>query len=163
VLAPEFCSIEEWLGHEINTLEYYQALRQTGGTYQPERSARDWIKFTLRAHHRQAQVVSRRLELAQQTWRAMEELALRHGFHGRMVTALHTAAVDFLRRETYQQDEGLSRDQAIRDLRKLEQAGLIEAVGYGVNLYYVAAGELRQIEDAIAGEIRGPSTEPYDD
>ncbi len=163
VLAPEFCSIEEWLGHEINTLDYYRVLRQNRGSYQPERSARDWIKFTLRAHHRQAQVVSRRLELAQQTWRAMEELALRHGFHGRMVTALHTAAVDFLRRETYQQDEGLSRDQAIRDLRKLEQAGLIEAVGYGVNLYYVAAGELRQIEDAIAGEIRGPSTEPYDD
>jgi Fic family protein len=163
MIAPEFCSIEEWLGRDINTLDYYRVLRQTGaGSYHPARNAHEWVRFILRAHHLQAQVVTRRLKLAERTWRAMAELATRLGFHERVISALHTAAVDFLRRETYQHDEALSRDQAVRDIRRLEQAGLIEAVGYGQNLHYVAAGEARQLVDAIAKELRGATTEPYE-
>jgi Fic family protein len=161
-IAPEFCSIEEWLGRDINTLDYYRTLRQTGaGSYHPERSAHEWVRFNLRAHHLQAQVVTRRLKLAERTWGAMADLARRLGLHERVITALHTAAVDFLRRETYQRDEGLSRDQAVRDIRRLERAGLVQTVGYGQILHYVAAGEAREIFDAIVEELRGATTEPY--
>ncbi len=163
MLAPEFCSIEEWLGHQINTLAYYQALQETGDTYQPERNVHDWVRFNLRAHHLQAQGVTKRLRFARQTWELLEAVATRHGLHQRTVTALHTAAVDYLRRETYQQDEGLSRDQAIRDIRKLEAAGLVEPVGYGATLYYVAAGEVRDIVEAVTVEIRRAAIEPYED
>jgi hypothetical protein len=119
------------------------------------------VRFNLRAHHLQAQVVTRRLKLAERTWGAMADLAGRLGLHERVITALHTAAVDFLRRETYQRDEGLSRDQAVRDIRRLERAGLVQTVGYGQILHYVAAGEAREIFDAIVQELRGATTEPY--
>src|SRR4029453_510499 len=124
-LAAEFCSIEEWLGHELNTLAYYPALNAVQqGSFQPERDAHSWIRFCLRAHHRQAQVVDRRLEYGRDVWVRVEELAERRSMDERVVPALSAAATDQVRREVYQRDEGLSRDQAIRDIRRLEQAEL---------------------------------------
>jgi Fic family protein len=162
-LAPEFCSIEEWLGHEINTLGYYQALREAQqGTFQPDGSAYEWVRFCLRAHHIQAQVVERRLEYGHQVWLAMAETVQRRGFKERVVAALSAAAYDQLRREVYQQDEGLSRDQAVRDIRMLEHARLIDAVGYGPTLHYVAAGEAKDAAAAIAGSLTAAAREPYD-
>jgi len=163
-LAPEFCSIEEWLGgHEINTFGYYQALGETQqGTFQSDRSAHGWVRFCLRAHHIQAQVVGRRLEYGHQVWLAMAETVQRRGFKERIVSALYAAAYDQLRREVLQQEEGLSRDQAVRDIRMLEHAGLIKAVGYGPTLYYVAAGEAKDAAAAIADSLTAPAREPYD-
>jgi Fic family protein len=159
---PEFCSIEEWLGHDINTLDYYRALRETNqGSYQPERDAHGWVRFCLRAHHLQAQAVGKRLRLGRDVWAVAEGLANRLGLNERTVPALYAAATDQLRREAYQEEEGLSRDQAIRDLRRLEQAGLIEPIGYGTTLHYVAAGELKQMTAEIATALTSPSIEPY--
>jgi hypothetical protein len=43
-LAPEFSSIEEYLGR--HTAEYYSVLEQVqGGRYQPDRDAADWVRF----------------------------------------------------------------------------------------------------------------------
>ncbi|MEV6924729.1 Fic family protein [Dactylosporangium sp. NPDC051485] len=159
---PEFCSIEEWLGFELNTYEYYRALRETQqGSYQPARSAHDWVRFCLRAHHLQAQLVDRRLKLGAAVWAAAEALAQRHSLSGRTVVALYAAASGQLRRETYQEEGGLSRDQAIRDIRRIEQAGLISSVGYGQTLAYVAAGELKEAADAEAAALTAPPMEPY--
>jgi DNA-binding transcriptional ArsR family regulator len=161
-LASEFCSIEEWLGHDINTLDYYRVLREAGqGTYQPGHSAHDWVRFCLRAHHLQAQVVERRLRYGREVWVGVEELARRLGLNGRVVSALYSAATDQLRREVYQQEEGLSRDQSVRDIRRLENAGLVESVGYGPTLHYVATGEVRRLADDIAASIAAPPVEPY--
>lgn len=162
-LAPEFCSIEEWLGHDINTLDYYRVLREAGqGTYRPDRSAHDWVRFCLRAHHLQAQVVDRRLTYGREVWAAMEDLAHRHGFTDRVVSALYAAATDRLRRETYQEDEGLSRDQSLRDIRRLEQAGLVESSGYGTTLSYTAAGEAQRLASEVAAVLTAPAREPYE-
>ena len=159
---PEFCSIEEWLGHDINTLDYYRVLRETNrGSYQPELSSHGWVRFCLRAHHLQAQVVGRRLRLGREVWDASEALADRLGFNERTVSALYAAATDRLRRDAYQADEGLSRDQAIRDIRRLEHAGVLESVGYGATLHYVASGELKSAADEIAASLTAPSKEPY--
>nr|WP_255645312.1 hypothetical protein [Actinoplanes polyasparticus] len=60
-LAPEFSSIEEWLGEQTNTVLYYEALRSVQqGSFQPERDAHSWLRFVFAAHHRQAQRVTRR-------------------------------------------------------------------------------------------------------
>ncbi|MFC0531915.1 Fic family protein [Phytohabitans kaempferiae] len=162
MVRPEFCSIEEWLGRKINTLRYYAVLRDTGRTYQPDADTHEWIRFNLRAHHQQARLVWLRLERARRTWEDMTALVQRLGLPGRTVSALHTAALGRLRRETYQQDEGLSRDQAIRDLRRLEAADLLDSHGYGVTLYYVAAGRARDVDDTVVDALRTPAIEPYD-
>jgi len=53
VLSPMFMSIEEYLGR--NTHNYYNVLAQVGGgSWQPERDTRPWIRFILTAHLRQA-------------------------------------------------------------------------------------------------------------
>lgn len=160
-LAPEFCSIEEWLGRDINTLDYYRTLRETRRSHQPDRDASGWVRFCLRAHHLQAQVVDRRLRHSRDVWSALDGLGRRRGFKERMVFALHAAAMGQLRREVYQDEEGLSRDQAVRDIRQLEQAGLVEPVGYGTTLYYVAAGEAKDVTDAAAVPLTAPPVEPY--
>ena len=59
ILAPEFSSIEEYLGR--NTPAYFDVLGQVGGgKWQPERDARPWVRFVLTAHYRQALILERR-------------------------------------------------------------------------------------------------------
>ena len=62
------------------------------------------------------------------------------GLPERSVAALYAAATDQLRREVYATEEGLSRDQSVRDVRALERAGLLTSLGYGATLTYVADG-----------------------
>src|SRR5260370_39711993 len=70
-LAPQFSSIEEYLGR--NTREYYDVLRKVGaGAWNPRRDARRWIRFCLTAHFRQAATILRRTREVQQTWDALE-------------------------------------------------------------------------------------------
>jgi Fic family protein len=53
LLAPEFVSIEEYLGR--NTDAYYATLQQVqGGTYQFQRDATPWVRFCVEAHGEQA-------------------------------------------------------------------------------------------------------------
>jgi Fic family protein len=159
---PEFCSIEEWLGFEPHTQAYYQALSETQrGSYRPANDTHGWVRFCLRAHHQQAQLVDRRLRLGAAVWAGVEAMVERLGLGERTVSALYAAASDQLRREVYQRDESISRDQSIRDIRRLEQLGLIEAVGYGQTLYYVATGELKELADAEAAPLTAPYSEPY--
>src|SRR5437763_12024792 len=67
VLAPVFMSIEEYLGR--NAEEYYAVLGQVGkGTWQPHNDARPWIRFTLKAHLRQARTLLRRVRESERLW-----------------------------------------------------------------------------------------------
>src|SRR3990172_4743171 len=60
ILEPIFCSIEEYLGR--NTLAYYDILAEVGGgSWQPERDALPWVRFSLTAHLRQARTMLRRI------------------------------------------------------------------------------------------------------
>ncbi|WP_406410462.1 Fic family protein [Streptomyces sp. NBC_01614] len=103
ILAPEFSSIEEWLGtDEYNTREYHAALRDVRTSWQPERDAASWIRFCLTAHHLQAQEVQRRFEAAARLWFLLERLAEQHRLDERTVSALYAATQGHLRRTTYQ-------------------------------------------------------------
>jgi Fic family protein len=161
-VAPEFSSIEEWLGEHINTVQYYEALRsvQQGG-FQPELDAHAWLKFVFAAHHRQAQRVKRRYDWTVRMWNDLAHLADERALPERTVSALYAAAVGEVRRTTYQQDEGLSRDQAIRDIQALTRAGLLAPRGNATTRVYVLAGAATQIAHAAAAAVRGPGRDPY--
>ncbi|MFC6009556.1 Fic family protein [Nocardia lasii] len=166
VLAPEFSSIEEWLGlSELNTLEYYAALRRTQrGGFDPTNDAHPWVRFCLRAHHLQAQGVQRRFEAAARLWARLEELGTRHGLPERTVTALYAAAQGHLRRSTYAQDESISRDISVRDLQWLQRLTLIEPVGHARTRRYVGGPDLRSITEEVVAEVNTEFLrEPYPD
>jgi Fic family protein len=161
-LAPEFSSIEEWLGEQTNTIQYYEALRSTqGGGFQPERDAHGWLRFAFTAHHRQAQRVKRRYEWTVRLWEDLAQLAGEHGLPERVVSALYAAASGELRRTTYQQDESLSRDQAIRDIQALTRAGLLTPRGNATARVYLPAGPATEITNAATAAVRSPGRNPY--
>jgi hypothetical protein len=77
------------------------------------------------------------------------------------LAALYAAAAGELRRTTYQQDENLSRDQAIRDIQALTRAGLLTPHGHATGRVYVAAGTAADVAEAAAAAVRGPGRDPY--
>jgi Fic family protein len=161
-LAPEFSSIEEWLGEHTNTVRYYEALRSTqDGTFQPERDTHSWLRFVFTAHHRQAQRVQRRYEWTVRLWNDLARVAGERGLPDRVVSALYAAAVGEARRTTYQQDESLSRDQAIRDIQALTRAGLLTPRGNATTRVYLLAGVATEIAQAATTAVRGPGRDPY--
>jgi Fic family protein len=163
VLAPEFSSIEEWLGEDTNTYAYYEALRRTRTTWDPGRSTHEWVRFCLRAHHMQAQLVQRRLDRAAKTWQELTEIASAAGLDERVISALYAAAVGQLRRTTYQHDEDLTRDQAVRDIQALRRLGFVEPRGHGRTQRYVAAGAARNRAQHVLEQLgRTPLHDPYD-
>jgi Fic family protein len=161
-LAPEFSSIEEWLGEHTNTVQYYEALRSTQeGSFQPERDAHAWLKFVFAAHHRQAQRVQRRYAWTVRLWNDLARLAGERGLPDRVVSALYAAAIGEVRRTTYQHDEDLSRDQAIRDIQALTRAGLLTPRGNATTRVYLLAGTATEIAQAASAAVRGPGRDPY--
>ncbi len=85
------------------------------------------------------------------------------GLGERAVAALYaTTRPEGARRATYIRDEGLTRDQAIRDLQGLKAAGLIEEAGHGRTQRYLAAGPAAQAERSVhAAIIAQPLRDPY--
>ena len=147
VLAPEFSSVEEWLGVGRNTYAYYDVLAEVGGpTWQPGNDTGPWIRFCLGAHHQQAQVVRQRIDQAGHLWGLLDTWVQRHNLPERVVSALQSAATGGkVRRTVYQHDESLTDDQAVRDLRALARAGLLEQHGQTRGRYYVASTTLHEL------------------
>ncbi|MEV3920506.1 Fic family protein [Actinomadura coerulea] len=161
VLAPEFSSIEAWLGRPGNTWDYYRQLADRGSNYVPDQDVSAWIRFNLTAYHQQAQTVQGRLQRAGRVWQALTSFADRTGRDERIVTALHDVAMTGrVRRLRYERSEALSLQQAQRDLRDLVAAAVLAPVGRTRARYYTEGP--RFPEDAL--EIaRTPMTlvDPY--
>jgi Fic family protein len=163
VLAPEFSSIEAWLGRPGNTWDYYRVLRDRGADYRPAQDVSAWLRFNLTAYHEQAQNVRNRILRAARTWGILSHFASDNGLEDRVVSALHDVAMTGrVRRLRYEHAEGLSLQQAQRDLRDLAAAGLLTSVGRTRARYYTEGP--RFPEEALA-EARTPATlaNPYDD
>jgi Fic family protein len=160
ILAPEFSSIEEWLGR--NTQAYFGVLGEVGGgVWQPERDARSWMRFNLAAHHMQAQTVLRRVDDTSRTWAQLEEAVKRRRLPERVVFALYPAAIGLkVRRPVYERDADIELGTANRDLRMMVQGGLLEPQGETRGRYYVGTPALRQIRQSVIGE-RPRLTNPY--
>lgn len=149
-LAPVFMSIEEHLGR--NTQEYYDVLGKVGGgSWQPERDARPWIRFILTAHLKQAETLQRRVTASGQAWTELEVLATSMRVPERTVSALFEAVFGYrVWRATYMAaleaaDEAISEQTATRDFKTLVDAGLLEPHGDKRGRYYTAAPPLQDI------------------
>ncbi|WP_280403856.1 Fic family protein [Nocardia brasiliensis] len=139
VLAPEFSSIEAWLGRPGNTWEYYQVLGRRGSTYRPDQDVSEWIRFNLTAYHQQAQTVHARWIRSGTVWSMLDNYAAGLRLDERAVSALHDVAMSGrVRRTRYEQAEGLSLQQAQRDLRDLVALRVLEPVGRTRARYYIA-------------------------
>ncbi|WP_031068091.1 Fic family protein [Streptomyces sp. NRRL WC-3742] len=162
IMAPEFSSIEEWLGRARNTYRYYDVLGEVGGpVWTPERETLRWVRFCLRAHHQQAQSVERQVNSTREVWTALDEAVEQRGWPDRMLYALYPAAMgNRLRRATYQADAELSEQQAQRDIRELVRAGWLAAKGEAQGRYYLAGPDLPEEITRGVREPR-PLRDPY--
>ncbi|WP_406265125.1 Fic family protein [Nocardia sp. NBC_00881] len=163
VLAPEFSSIEAWLGRPGNTWEYYQVLGRRGREYRPDQDVAEWLRFNLTAYHQQAQTVHARFRRSGQVWDALTDFTNRQGLDQRLVTALHDVAMSGrVRRTRYEQNEGLSLQQAQRDLRDLVRARTLAPVGRTRARYYVAGPHFPETALDLA-HTPAALEDPYDE
>jgi Fic family protein len=163
ILAPEFSSIEEYLGR--NTQPYYDVLGEVGGgLWQPERDARPWVRFCLTAHHRQATTLLRRVDESEARYNAVEALARRLGIHERAIPALFDASMGFrVRNATYRIGADVSELVASRDLRLLVEKGLLEATGEKRGRTYTRGEPLIDLDRRVrAGRTRHGQADPFE-
>ncbi len=152
ILAPEFSSIEEWLGR--NTSEYYRVLASVGGgSWHPERDTTTWVKFNLVAHHMQAQTVLRRVDDASRIWSWLEQVVETRRLNPRMLNVLYPAVMGFrVRRTSYEKDAEIETGTANRDLRMMVDKGLLIARGETKGRYYAATQDLRRERQDLMGK-----------
>jgi Fic family protein len=150
LLAPEFSSIEEYLG--ANTDAYYAILQQVqGGGYRPERDATPWIRFCLGAHIEQAQRRLEQLRQAGARWASLERLVAERGWPDRLVIALEQSLFAGVDRAGYVEEAGVSAATATTDLRRLADAGLVVQQGRTRSTRYVSSPDLRSRIAAARG------------
>jgi len=168
VLAPTFSSVEEFLGR--NTQAYYDVLAEVGGgAWHPDRNARPWIRFMLRAHYLQIRTMLRRRQEIEELWNDCLALSSRHGLPERCATALIDAAYGLrIRRGTYRNGvetgtgEAISQQTATRDLQAMADRGLLEPVGERRGRYYLAGSEPIELRGRVrAGRRADVSDDPF--
>jgi Fic family protein len=149
VLAPEFSSIEEYLGR--NTRAYYDVLAEVGGgAWHPERDARPWLRFCLTAHFRQAHTVLRRIERIARLFEALDAIVKARRLPERTVLALADAALGVrVRNPIYRRAADISPNVASRDLRLLVEQGLLESRGDKKGRSYVPGAEVAEIGRSV--------------
>lgn len=141
LLAPEFVSIEEYLGR--NTTAYYATLQDVqGGSYQPDRDATAWVRFCVTAHLEQARLRLAQLAQAGKRWSYLEELVSERGWPDRLVIALEQSLFAGTDRSSYAGEADVSDPTASTDLRRLLDAGLIVQQGRGRSTRYAASDSL---------------------
>ncbi|MGW2303421.1 Fic family protein [Streptomyces sp. NPDC001809] len=163
ILAPEFSSIEAWLGMPGHTWDYYKVLREVGGpVYSPKRDATPWVRFNLRAYHEQTQSVRHRVTRSNQCWIQLDEQRETLDVTERQITALHEVAVTGrVRRSRYERAEGISEQQAQRDMQHLMRRDLLTPVGNTKGRYYVPGSRYPQNVLATAA-ARHTIQNPYE-
>jgi Fic family protein len=146
-LAPQFSSIEEYLGD--NTRAYYDILAEVGaGAWHPKRDARPWIRFCLTAHFQQATKLLRRAREIDKLWNMLEEEIRTHQLPERVIYALSDAAVGWrVRNATYRPVAEISDQLAGRDLLLAVKAGLLIARGERRGRYYERSPRLLEIRE----------------
>ncbi len=141
LLAPEFVSIEEFLGS--NTSAYYSALQAVqGGSFQPERDATPFVGLCVEAHIAQARRRLRQLAEAGARWAYLETLVEQRDWPDRLVIALEQSLFQGTDRAAYVAEADVSGPTASSDLRRLVDAGLISQQGRGPATRYVASEQL---------------------
>jgi Fic family protein len=161
ILAPEFSSIEEYLGR--NQQQYSDVLADVGqGRWHPARDATRWVRFCLTAHYRQAVTVLRRSREFNRMCSAVDELVGQFKLPARTFYALADTTQGFrLVNSRYRTIAEISQNLASRDLAHLCQLGLLEAHGERRGRFYTASAITKEIR-AKTREARVPIPDPFD-
>ena len=145
LVSFEFASIEQFLGE--HTQAYYDALELTqGGSYQPERSAREWVEFCVAAHIDQARRRIDQVTAAAKRWDALEAIVERRRWPDRFAIALEQGLIGGTDRSRYAREAEISPASASADFRRMVDSGLLEQRGLGPSSRYIAT-------DALRGEV----------
>jgi Fic family protein len=154
LLAPEFVSIEEYLGG--NTNAYYAALQRVqGGRYQAERDAASWVRFCVQAHLDQARRRLVQIAEAGKRWSLLERSVAQRSWPDRLVIALEQSLFQGVDRASYAAEAEVSAPTASSDLRRLLDAGLIVQQGRGRTTRYLASENLRRATSASTSPPAG--------
>jgi Fic family protein len=155
-LAPQFSSIEEYLGR--NTREYYDVLLKVGaGAWNPRRDTRPWIRFCLTAHFRQATTILRRTREVQQIWDALEVEVKKRKLPERTILVLSDAASGLrVRNAAYRNVAEISVQVATKDLKLLVDSGLLLPSGDKRGRSYQASEFLKEIGSRFREQKRVP-------
>ncbi len=168
VIAPVFSSIEEFLGR--NTDAYYAVLGEVGeGSWNPDRDARPWIRFCLRAHYMQIRTMLCRRQEIEELWNGCIALAESNGLPERCATALMDAAYGLrIRRGSYRTSveagtgEEISQQTATRDLQAMADRGLLEPFGERRTRYYLAGGGPTELRERVkSGRPSRAAEDPF--
>jgi Fic family protein len=143
LLAPEFASIEEYLGERTHA--YYEILQRTHGrTYDASRDAEPWVAFCAKAHLDQARRRLDQVHDAAARWERLERLAAKRGWPDRFVVALEQSIFGGCDRTGYARETGVSAATASSDLRRMVEAGLLLQRGQGPATHYDPSDALRE-------------------
>jgi Fic family protein len=138
LLAPEFVSIEEYLGHNIDA--YYATLQEVqGGSYRPDRDAAPWVQLCVQAHLGQARRRLEQIAEGGRRWSFLEGLVEQRNWPDRLVIALEQSLFQGVDRASYTAEADVSAPTASNDFRRLQDAGLVVQQGKGRTTRYVAS------------------------
>ena len=159
LIDPVFSSIEEWLG--TYTDEYYSVLTEVAqGRWSPERSAKPWVRFCLKAHYQQASTLLRRLDEYSHLYTRMERLVADRKLNERTTLPLFDAASGVsLTSARYQEAAGVTAVVASRDLRHLAELGLLQAKGETRARRYLPGEQLKAARQGV--RVSRPLRDPY--
>ncbi len=157
ILAPEWCSIEEYLGR--HTESYYAILTEVArGRFDPSNDPMPWVRYCLRAHYVQALSVLRRVKESERIWIELERVVDEAGLRPRSVMALFDAASDLrVRNASYRSvlrdaDEEISNQVATTDLAAMVKAGLLRKRGEKRGTHYVAGTRVEELRERVRAD-----------
>ena len=161
ILEPEFSSIEEYLGR--NTQDYYNVLERTGeGSWHPKNGTREWIRFNLTAHFRQATTLVMRTRAMDSLWQELELVLSRQGLPERLIYAVADGAIGYrVRNSSYRNLAELNDVMASRDLKAAVDAKLLIPVGERRGRVYAGAPHLRALFDKLKQEHIKSVPDPF--
>lgn len=161
ILEPEFSSIEEYLGRNVQ--EYYNVLAKTGeGSWHPKNSTRDWVRFNLTAHYRQATTLVMRTQVMDMLWTELDRLVVQYRLPERLLFALADAAIGYrVRNSNYRNIAEISDILASRDLKAGVDVGLLIPDGERRGRVYVGSPHIRALFDKLSRDHIRPVPDPF--
>jgi Fic family protein len=149
ILEPSFCSIEEYLGRF--TQDYYDVLAAVGkGKWNPHNDALPWIRFMLKAHFQQGQLLAWRMKLYGRLWEEIQIETQNKRLPERVIEPIWDAAIGHrVRNAMYRKSADVSENLASRDFKALVQQGLLTPHGVNRGRYYQASQKLLEIRSRV--------------
>ena len=157
ILEPQFSSIEEYLGRNVQ--DYCNVLAETGeGAWHPRNNTRAWIQFNLTAHFRQATTLVMRTRVMDLLWQELELILKRRGLPERLIYG----AIGYqVRNASYRNLAELNDILASRDLKSAVEAKLLIPTGERRGRIYVGSPEVRALFDKLRREHIRQVPDPF--